>query len=428
MPRVFKLTWDKSLNRWVKVIRGRRYYFGKGQNKSHLEDYRAALAEYQRLLPEILAGRLVGQPSGRSPSSSPARQSRDPKKRLTHAVTEYHRQLDTRADAPKQEGGISKGRAVGVKGWLKPFIEFMAAEYPTRGVDGIDEDVISKYEQVQRRLRKEEDISPHTLFQRFAILKHFLRFCWTRRLLKELPRNLSELKASIPANDDPRFFDWRTRKGSEVQRLIAACRRDDFLYLCVLLGLNCGLTLKDINDLKACEFRWQSRTWKRIERDRSKSGQYGNFILWDETERMLMKFRSTTADYNSNDALLLQPNGQPIMDLEGGQFDSPIAYKFKKIVREVFGNEDERSFKSLRKTGANYCARREFGTEVLHLAHKPRTMAARFYAKTPVDRLDRILCWMEEDFGLVETLVKRYRTTDEQERSRREMDDQVDDD
>jgi hypothetical protein len=27
MPRAFELTWGKSLHRWVKVIRGRKYYF-----------------------------------------------------------------------------------------------------------------------------------------------------------------------------------------------------------------------------------------------------------------------------------------------------------------------------------------------------------------------------------------------------------------
>jgi hypothetical protein len=107
------------------------------------------------------------------------------------------------------------------------------------------------------------------------------------------------------------------------------------------------------------------------------------------------------------------------METGKGQFDSPIAYQFKKVVRDTFPkkegeSEDTRSFKTLRKTGATYCAKREFGTEILYLAHKPKTMSARFYADTPFDRLDRILCFMEMAFGLTEQLVKRWESSDKE--------------
>jgi hypothetical protein len=51
-------------------------------------------------------------------------------------------------------------------------------------------------------------------------------------------------------------------------------------------------------------------------------------------------------------------------------------------------------------------------------------MAARFYAKTPPDSLDRVLCWMENDFGLTDTVIKRYKTTEEREETRRQSDSQ----
>jgi hypothetical protein len=425
MPRAFELTWDKSLHRWVKVIRGRKYYFsGRVASKASREDYLKALEEYRRLLPEILEGKAVGSAAARQAAPT-GRPIRNPKKRLTYAVAEYHRSLDERTKITKGEGGISKGRAVGVKGWLKSFTAFVEAEFPARGIDGIDEEVITKYRRMQRDLRERRELSPYTVFQRFAILKNFLRYCWSNRLINELPRNLHELQSGVPTESEILFFDWRKSKGEEVQKVIKACRDqddDEFLYLCVLLGLNCGFTLKDINDLKTCEFRWKSKSWVRIERNRSKSGQYGNFVLWQETERLLKKHMVKGADYNSNAPLLLMPDGRPIMNQKGGQFDSPIAYRFKKIVKEIFGPEDGRSFKTLRKTGATYCVRRERGTEVLYLAHKPKTMAARFYAQTPVDSLDRILCWMEEAFGVTEMLIKRYKTMEERTRSRRELD------
>jgi integrase len=428
MPRAYELTWDKSLHRWVKVIRGKKYYFsGRVASKASREDYLKALDEYHLLLPEILAGKPVGSAATRL-ASEPKGKSRNPKKRVAYAVAEYHRFLDGRVSETRAPHSISPGRAAGVKNWLKPFLTFLDSEYPNRDITGIDEEVISKY--WASEVSKARDISPYTTFQRFAILKNFLRFCWKRRLIDELPRNLSDLKFGVPAESEILYFDWRKSKGEEVQKIIKACREqqdNEFLYLCVLLGLNCGFTLKDINDLKTSDFRWKTKSWPRIERNRSKSGQYGNFVLWQETVRLLKKHMNKKADYNSNAPLLLMHDGRPIMNQEGGQFDSPIAYQFKKIVTKTFppneGKKDRRSFKTLRKTGANYCVRRERGTEILYLAHKPKTMAARFYAKTPPDSLDRVLCWMEEDFGLVETLVKRYRTTDEQERSRRKMDD-----
>jgi hypothetical protein len=112
------------------------------------------------------------------------------------------------------------------------------------------------------------------------------------------------------------------------------------------------------------------------------------------------------------------PDGGPIMQTTKGQFDSPLAYRFKKIVTTTFpredGSKDERSFKTLRKTGATFCAKRSFGTEVLYLAHKPKTMAARFYADTPFHTLDRVLCYMEKDFGLAEQVTRRWQEPDEQ--------------
>ena len=45
MPRAFELTWDKTLHRWVKVIRGKKYYFsGRVSSKASREDYLKALA------------------------------------------------------------------------------------------------------------------------------------------------------------------------------------------------------------------------------------------------------------------------------------------------------------------------------------------------------------------------------------------------
>jgi hypothetical protein len=407
MPRVYELTWDKTLHRWVKVIGGKKYYFSKRvPSKASHEQYLTALSEYRRLLPDILAGKQVGSAASRLPQNS-RRNDRNPKKRISYAVSEYHRYLDGRTSEQKTPNSISPGRAIGVKNWLKTFLSFVESSYPSRDITRIDEEVISKYWSSQIGLVG-KSISHHTAFQRFAILKNFLKFCWRRRLINELPRNLSDLKVGLPQDKEPEWFDYRATGGREVQRLLDRCKADEFLYLCVLLGLNCGFTMKDIHDLTTADFLWHSKGWKRIARNRSKSGQYGSFILWTETERLLMKHKVKSARYNTRDRLLAMPDGSPVMTTKGGQFDSPIAYRFKKMIRAEFGDEDTRSFKTLRKTGANFCVRRQPGSEIIYLAHKPRTMAARFYAEIPPDTLDRILCYMENDFELSPSVVRRF--------------------
>jgi hypothetical protein len=101
----------------VKVIKGRKYYLSRRvATKSDREEYLKALNEYQRLLPEILAGKSVGSAATRV-STQTGKRTRNPKKRIVYAVREYHRSLDERTTITKGEGGISKGRAVGVKGW-----------------------------------------------------------------------------------------------------------------------------------------------------------------------------------------------------------------------------------------------------------------------------------------------------------------------
>ena len=105
MPRAFELTWDKSLHRWVKVIKGRKYYFsGRVASKASREDYLKAVEEYRRLLPEILEGTTVGSAAARQTVPT-GRPSRNPKKRLAYAVAEYHRSLDERTKITKGEGG-----------------------------------------------------------------------------------------------------------------------------------------------------------------------------------------------------------------------------------------------------------------------------------------------------------------------------------
>lgn len=413
MPRVFELTWDRRNRYWCKVIGGHKFYFGRGLTKADQPAYQAALDEYRRRLPSIRSGAAAQTPKVQTEGFRTVRAATNPKRRLQYAIRQYLEHTEQRAE----EGDLSRNRAASVANSLRHFVEFAGANYPTAQ---IDESLIRQYAMEQRRLKTRDNpppLSPHTIALRFAVLKLWLQYCWEHRLIRQLPRNMvTDLRAGSPAADSPDYFKWSVKGGKEVQRLIQACKREDLLYACVLLGLNTGAGLKDVMDIQAREYRWRSQEYLRLERRRSKSGQWGSYILWDETIRMLDKFRDPNATYNSSDLLLRRlSTGKPLADGYETKALGDVAYEFKKVVRELFGAKDKRSFKHLRKTGATYVGRREKGCDRLYLSHAATSQTDRFYTRVSYSSLDRCLCWMEQDFEVSSELIPRYK--DPKERS-----------
>jgi integrase len=416
MPRQFALTYDKSLHQWVKVIKGRKHYFGKGRSKTNPEDYQKALAAYEARLPEILAAAESPRASDLSESPRPTIiTSNRRKQQLATAVARYFQYQELRATGSDTTNRISSGRVIGVKGWLRPFLNHFGDRF---ALHTIGSEAISEYSAAQRRAEANGDISANTLFQRFAILKNFLRWCWEEEIIRELPRNLRrELKFGIPTPDRIDIFHWRKRDGEEVQRLLKACEeRDEFLYMCVLLGLNCGYGLKDIADLRMEQFLWKGKDYTRLKRGRSKTGIYGSHILWSRTEELMRKY--ARGRYKTTDLCFTMPDGSPILREYRGAVVCPLARDFKNVVQALFGSTDKpdrRSWRTLRKTGATYCARSTVvsNADTLYLAHQPKTMAAKFYAETPFHRLDQVLCYMESDFGVTDHIVERWKKSEQ---------------
>ena len=56
-----KLTWQKGLNLWCKVYRGKKYYLGKGKSKSDMDSYRLALEEWEKKRLVLTAEKPNGQ-------------------------------------------------------------------------------------------------------------------------------------------------------------------------------------------------------------------------------------------------------------------------------------------------------------------------------------------------------------------------------
>ena len=418
MPRSFRLTWDKSLRQWVKVIRGRKVYFGTAAAKGDQGGYQRALERYERFLNQLAAEdeRGRGQVSAAltprqldatvSPTSTSSRRKYSP--RLGPLVArQFFNHQESRVSDQRVNGSISRARVVSLRYFLQPFVNHCSS----LSVSKITADTLNSYRDLLLHAHHHEGVSGHTTYQRFAAVKAFLKWCWENEKIHQLPRNTrSAMSYGLPRPDTLLHFDWRSSRAEEVQALIKACReRDSFLELYVLLGLNCGFLHKDISDLRMNEVRWlRHKHPPAIERLRSKSNIFSRHVLWDRTIELLK--HHAKGQYNSHERCFTRAdNVTPLIMERGGRSSIPIKHRLSAVFRSVFPN-DKRSFVHLRKTGASYCAQRFPGlrVDVLYLAHAPQDMAARFYAKTTYEKLDEALCYMEKDFGLTDRLVKRW--------------------
>jgi integrase len=405
MPRSLVLTYDKANRVWKKVIKGRAFYFGKSASKGDREGYLAALDRYRRELPEILRA-AQDQSSPTASAASRRRHTQNRSRQLAHWADQFVKQFEVRA----ARGEISKGRCRGVRYWLRPFVEHFGGEF---AIASLNEGDLQDFFTALNKRYAESDQSGHTHYQQVSVAKSFVRFLWRSRLLDEMPRNLTDrcFSVGIPRSE-PKIFEWLAKSderpdGGHMKRLTEHfASRNDLLATCFYLGINCGFTFADIADLRARDYLWESKSWLRIERGRAKTGVFGSWILWDRTIELLdLHKKVSRSRYNSDAHLFGAPHSSHPLNRSAGSHCN-LSREFKKVVVELFG-EDERSHRTLRKSGASYCLHRWSGTERLYLAHEPTSVAERHYARFSPHRLDMVLCYMAEDFG-VEPFKRRY--------------------
>jgi integrase len=417
MGRRFILTYDKSLKHWVKRVNGRKVYLGKGSSKTNQEDYQRAVERYYAFLKSLetdprpnrtprSVAKSVQQVAGlpQALQVTPARSGLS----IKRVAEKYHEHQASRVGVPRESGGICAARAKSIVYWLRPFLEsFGDAAMSSRPLG----DFLSRFRAEQLEQAKQGLIANNTLFQRFATLKNFLRWSWEREYLRELPRNFrSDLMFGIPLPKEIHFFEWRRGRDlgeSEIQRLLnAVVAESEMLELCVLLGLNAGFGMSEIAGLKMEEVLWRQKSPARIKRKRSKTGVRSNHLLWDRTLHLLKKYAD--GRYGSSELCLQRSGGTSLLSRDKGIYTSSIARTFKEVVRSVFGKDDPRSFKTLRKTTATYCRHRMAGTDILFLAHTPYLMSEKYYTTPSYASLDEVLCYCECDFGLRDTVSDRW--------------------
>lgn len=417
MPRKKReLTWNAGVNQWCKQINGKRKYFGKGKSKSNKEDYQNALSVYHGYLEELDKNPAVitQTPTEILQEKAVKTGKKIPKTRryavhqLKNCVNRWieakMRQVTSMEGKVSSSGGITLGRVKQLEGNISHFVTFYGARKQLKKIRPID---LTNYANKQVGLMHEGEIKQNTVYQRFATLKTFLKYCWTEEIIDVLPRNIdSVLKMGIerkaPEIDD--IFNW---KNGEIQELYGACARySKEMELWFLLATNCGFLVKEMSDLQMKDCLWKKRGWTKVIRPRLKTGVVSEHTLWNRTEELWKEL--AVGRYGTSDICFTRESGEPLSTYKKGHSNSLIGTKIKTLIRKTFGENDNRSIRSLRKTGASYIGARFAGVDSLYLAHKPVTIAGMHYTMASWKKLHEALSYMEKDFGISKHLFKRH--------------------
>ena len=241
-----------------------------------------------------------------------------------------------------------------------------------------------------------EGLSNTWAHSRFSSLKSFVRWLWRLDVLETLPRILDSPDLRISKNT-PQIITYTT---DEIHLLLR--QSSDRTKLYILLMLNCGMTQKDISDLRHDEVNWERG---RITRRRSKTRKHRNapevsYVLWKETFDLLIRERSR----DDNPLVLLNENGQPLwQELRG------IDGKFKKMdnIRNAFQRLREKTgitktLKSFKKTSASRLRdNSSFASlEQVFLSHAATSMSDKHYTKVPQNLLDEAIKWLRDDLQI----------------------------
>jgi integrase len=225
----------------------------------------------------------------------------------------------------------------------------------------------------------------------FAVARAWLRWL-TEQGIIDPPRNLaSRFRFGSTAK---RVHTWTP---AEARHVIGEAPGK--LKLALLLMLNCGMTQRDISDLKDSEVDWRAG---RIIRERSKTAGHAstptvNYKLWPLTRKLLREHRS------GSERVLLTASGKPYVrsEMVKGKLVKADGFKsnYAHLQRRL---KFKKPMKLLRKTAASILESHEtYGRLTsLFLGHAPSSVKDRHYAAPPQALLDEAVLWLGMQLGL----------------------------
>jgi len=226
------------------------------------------------------------------------------------------------------------------------------------------------------------------------VARSFVQWLGSRGL-NPVPANLQDRRYRFGNSAKP----VPTMTFEEVRRLVENATGQLRLHL--LLMANCGMTQKDIADLRQDEVEW---TEGRITRKRSKTGDQGNvpmvsYKLWPQTWQLLQEYRAAKGEF-----ALLTLSGRRWVEEQwlDGKLKSTdnIASNYTHLKRKL---KFKKPLKLLRKTSASLLDEHEtYGRYTGHfLGHAPRSIRDKHYVVPSSARFDEAVTWLGQQYGFM---------------------------
>ncbi len=319
---------------------------------------------------------------------------------VTATIAKFLR--DFRTDVGFQEKSLSRHDAL--RCHLMDFATHIGANTP---VANIVAETLTTYRNRQAEQINAQHISHYTGRDRLAAVRQFIRWAWSQEIIDHLPRNIGDRRLGItPPNHKVQHFTIE-----QIRRMLDEAISRTKLY--VSLALNCGMTQKDISDLRRNEVDLKAGT---IRRKRSKTHKHKNvpevtYFLWPSTRDLLKKEMA-----RNGELALLNADGNPLVSetiRDDGKLRrcDTIRSAFGRLIRKVNGDEAkvaaeagrpakkiETFFKRLRATSANLLQQhpQHRAVAAYFLAHAPASVKDRHYTSGDDVALAKALRWLGE--------------------------------
>ena len=291
-----------------------------------------------------------------------------------------------------EAGAISAGRYGNIMRGTETFRDFVGGG---KDFTAIDEATLRKYYTHQRELISAGNVKATSARDTVSVANQYIRWLWKEGSIEHLPRNLGDSEIVVPANE------VKVYTVEEIKKLWV--NADERMRLFILLALNCGMTQKDISDMKPSEVDWTVGT---ISRKRSKTQNHKStptitYSLWPETLKLLKKLRAKNCKSN----VLLNRNGTPYrtekVNAKGNPIKVDIVGKdFNKLKKDC--NLKGRSFINLKKTSRSLLEDNKDYQAVAELlvGRAPRTVSERHYAKPATNWLAEATNWLRDELQI----------------------------
>lgn len=298
------------------------------------------------------------------------------------------------------KGSRSADGANNLRMALNHFVAFAGG--PT-GVEAIDFDLWRRWhlhcrgETARRDRDGEGGWSAAYARKVFTVARAFVRWLWETEALDRLPRNLGsrQYRFEAEAKAPPCFTD------EEVRRFVAAATGQHKLHL--LLMLNCGMTQKDVSDLRKDQIDLDAGTiTRRRSKTRLKKGTpLVTYPLWPSTLALLRAHLSSDPTI----ALLTHTGRRWVRkEMRDGRLvkGDSIGSLFQHLRDRLRVTGRDKSLKVFRKTSATRLkSHKDYRDLRFHfLGHAAHNVADRHYAAESPKLLAEAVAWLGREYGI----------------------------